>query len=73
MFNMITGVNESKALTKHISFKCKCKFDGKKCNSNQSGTMTNVDVSVKIQKTIACAKKITFGIKLHVAVKMLSI
>ena len=22
-------------LTKHISCKCKCKFDGKKCNSNQ--------------------------------------
>ena len=30
MFNMITGINESKTLTKHISCKCKCKFDGKK-------------------------------------------
>ena len=28
MFNMITGINESKTLTKHISCKCKCKFDG---------------------------------------------
>ena len=27
MFNMITGINESKALTKHISYECKCKFD----------------------------------------------
>ena len=34
-FNMITGINESKALTKHISWDCKCEFDGRKCNSNQ--------------------------------------
>ena len=27
---MIIGINESKTLTKHISFECKCKFDGKK-------------------------------------------
>ena len=32
---MITGKNELKALTKHISSECKCKFDGSKCNSNQ--------------------------------------
>ena len=32
---MITGINESKALTKHISCECKCKFVGRKCNSNQ--------------------------------------
>ena len=35
VFNMITGINESKTLTKHISCKCKRKFDGTKCNSNQ--------------------------------------
>ena len=32
---MITGINESKTSTKHISHECKCKFDSKKCNSNQ--------------------------------------
>ena len=32
---MITGINESKTLTKHISYECKCRFDGKKCNSDQ--------------------------------------
>ena len=32
---MITGINELKTLTKHISCECKCKFDGRKCNSNQ--------------------------------------
>ena len=35
VFNMITGINESKTLIKHISCKCKCKFDGRKCNSNE--------------------------------------
>ena len=28
VFSMITGIDESKILTKHISCKCKCKFDG---------------------------------------------
>ena len=32
---MITGINKSKTLAKHISCKCKCKFDRRKCNSNQ--------------------------------------
>ena len=40
-FNMMTGKNESKKLTKQIkahwstSSECKFKFDGKKWNSNQ--------------------------------------
>ena len=37
IFNMITGINESKILTKHISCKYKCKFDGTKSNSDQWG------------------------------------
>ena len=32
---MITGIAESKTLTKHISYRCKCKLDGAKYNSNQ--------------------------------------
>ena len=36
MFNIITWINELKALTKHVSWECKCKFDGRKCNSNQT-------------------------------------
>ena len=35
VFCMITGINESKALTKHVSCECKCKLDGAKCNSSQ--------------------------------------
>ena len=35
VFNIITGINKSKILAKHISCGCKCKFDGRMCNSNQ--------------------------------------
>ena len=35
-FNMITEINESKILTKHISCECKCNFDGIKCNSTEN-------------------------------------
>ena len=35
LFDMITGINELKTLTKRISCESKCKFDGRKCNSNQ--------------------------------------
>ena len=27
VFNMNTGINESKTSIKHLSFKCKCRFD----------------------------------------------
>ena len=32
MFDMITTINESKTLTKHISSECQRKFDGRKCS-----------------------------------------
>ena len=32
---MITGINESKTLTKHVSCDCKYEFDGRKRNSDQ--------------------------------------
>ena len=35
MINMITGINESKTLTNHISCECEFKFHGRKCNENQ--------------------------------------
>ena len=35
VFNVITGKSESKTLIKHLSCKCKGKFDGRNCNSNQ--------------------------------------
>ena len=35
LFNIITGINESQTLTKHISCKCKCRFNRRKCNSGE--------------------------------------
>ena len=35
VFNMITEINEAKNLTKQISCKCRYKFDGRKCKSDQ--------------------------------------
>ena len=35
MFSMITWINESKTLTKYMSCEYKCRFDGRKCNSDQ--------------------------------------
>ena len=60
---MITGINELKALTKHIPCNCKCNFDGRKCNSIRK-------MGAKIQKNIMYMKKIISGIVLHVVVKM---
>ena len=34
-FNMITNKDEAKAMAKHISCNCKCKFNSTTCNSNQ--------------------------------------
>ena len=47
VFNMIAGINESKTLQKHISCKCKCKFDGTKLSQINGGILINVDVRAK--------------------------
>ena len=69
VFKLITGINESKT-KKYVSCKCKCKLDGRKCNSDQKWNMRNVDPSAK---NIIYMKKITFGILLHVVAKMVNI
>ena len=63
---MITGVNESKKLIKHISCECNCKFDETKSNSNQ---WWNND-KCRCIKNITYVKKIMFAILLHVIVKI---
>ena len=67
MFNMITGINESRTLTKHISRKYKCRFDERKCNSDQ---WWNNDKCRSECKKRMYVKKIMFGTLLHVIVKM---
>ena len=42
VFNVITGINESKTLAKHISCECKCRFDVKNVIQIHSGIMINV-------------------------------
>ena len=64
---MITGINESKTLTKHISCKCKCRFDGKNVIQISGGITINVDGSVK---KFMYVKNIMFGIPLYEIVKM---
>ena len=44
---MITEINESKILTKYISCECKCKFDGRKCNSDQWWNNNNCQCECK--------------------------
>ena len=47
VFNMITRINESKTLVKHISCECKSKFDGKNVIQINGGIAINVNVNVK--------------------------
>ena len=63
---MITGISESKILTKNISCEFKCKFDGKNAIQINVGITINVDVSVKN----IYEKKTLFGILLHVVAKI---
>ena len=60
VFNMITGINESKTLTKHISCECKCRFDGRKCNSDQ--WWNNDKYQYMSVKNVMYMKNIMFGI-----------
>ena len=63
--NMIKGINESRLLAKPISRECRCKFDGRKCNSRQ--IWNNDKCQCACKKTIKhCAKKIMSGISVHV-------
>ena len=72
VFNIMTQISESKILTKHISCKRECKFDGRKCNSNQMWNNEKCWCECKILKNIIGAEKIIFEILLHVVVKMVN-
>ena len=51
---MITGINESKTLTKHIPCEYKCKFNGRKCNPDQ--WWNNDKCQCKFKKRHVCEK-----------------
>ena len=67
VFDLITGINELKARTRHISCECKFTFSGKNVIQINGGITLNVDLSVK---NVIYVNKIMFGILLHVVVKM---
>ena len=56
VFNLITEINESKTLTKHISSKFKCKFDGRNCNIDQWWNSDNCWCECK--KRHVCEKRL---------------
>ena len=64
---MITGINESKTLTKHISTTVNVNLMKQNVSEINGRITINVDVSVK---NIIYVKNIMFGILLHVLVKM---
>ena len=66
MLNIITGIDESRTLTKHVSCQCKCKFDGRRYNLNYWQNNENANMSVK---NIMYVQKIMLSILLHVLVK----
>ena len=54
MFNLTKGINESKALTKRMSCECKCRFDGRKCNSDQ--WRNNTKCLYECKERLVCEK-----------------
>ena len=47
VFNIITGINESKTLTQHLSCECNVNLMKQNVIQNNGGITINVDVSVK--------------------------
>ena len=64
---MITSINDSKTLTKHILRECKCKLMEQNASQINGGIAINADVSVK---NIMYVQRIIFGILLHVIVEI---
>ena len=62
-----------KNIYKHISWECKCKFDCRKCNSNQKWNNGKCQPECNNLKRHHACKNIIFGIFLHVVVKMVNI
>ena len=67
MLNMITGINESKTLAKHISYNVNLDLLEENLIQINNGIMINVNLRLK---NVNYVKKIMLGILLHVIVKM---
>ena len=60
VFNMISKINESKTLAKHISYKCECKFSESKCNLHEKWNKDKCRSKCKNKKKTSCAQNIFF-------------
>ena len=69
ILNLIARRNESETLARHTSCDCKCKFDGRKCNSNQKWNKNKYQCGCEHPRKNVY-KKVIFGILLNVLVKM---
>ena len=47
VINMTAGINESKTLTKHLSYECKYRFDGKNVIEINVGITINANMGIK--------------------------
>ena len=47
-FNIITSKNEARAMTKHISCDCKCKFNSTQVTQIKNGIIIHDNVNVKV-------------------------
>ena len=61
VFNIITGINESKILSKDVWCKCECKFGNRRCNSNQNWNNGNCWCKCKNKKKTSCAQNRLFS------------
>ena len=61
VFTMITKTNEPKTLIKDISCGCKCKFNDRKCNSNQKWINDKCQCECKNSITHVCKKDYTWN------------
>ena len=70
VLNMITRINESKILTKHISCECKCKFEGEKHNSNEKWNKDKCRCEFEKHHIY---QKVISGVLLHLVVKTVNL
>ena len=72
VLSMIAGISISRTVMKHMSWKCECNFDRKKCNSNQKWNNNKCWCEWKYLRHCVCEKNI-FGILQHVVGKTVNV
>ena len=71
VFNLIKGINDEKISVKHISWKCKGKFNGENALRTKNGIVRSVDASKKNQWYFLYVNNITLGILFNVLLSVI--